>query len=345
MSLKNLQKRIEYRGGKRQADRMIEDKQRSLNKALLYSYQSATAVLSDNREFRCLINPNKLTMELDDKMLSIPFEDICLNKTHPEEESTSQGKEFIGVRVGDTITWKENNTHWIIYSQYLQETAYFRGLMRQCESEALEIDGYKYWYYLKGPDEKGIDWQKTKHFIFNNLNYSLEIYISNTTATKQLFYRHSKVKLPFKNSEGIIEFRPYETQAVDDITTPGILAVYLKEDYANKWELSQEEEEEDIEQPLAIEEASQPFGLRRTSIPRLEIQGPKQVYPYDIIEYKILNAADGVWSLSNNRARILNQSESSVKIEITTGKSGSVSLIYRAKGIEDVVYNIDILSL
>jgi hypothetical protein len=38
---------------------MYEDKRRSLRKALLYSYQSNTAILSDGREFRCLINPDK----------------------------------------------------------------------------------------------------------------------------------------------------------------------------------------------------------------------------------------------------------------------------------------------
>jgi hypothetical protein len=61
--------------------------------------------------------------------------------------------------------------------------------MRQCENEALEINGKSFWYYLKGPDEKGIDWQKTKHVIFNNLNYTIEIYISNTTETNEFFHR------------------------------------------------------------------------------------------------------------------------------------------------------------
>jgi hypothetical protein len=140
-------------------------------------------------------------MESDDKMLSIPFKDICLNKARPEGATTSTGKEEIGVKCGDVIEWKENGTHWIIYSQYLQEIAYFRGLMRQCENEALEIDGHKFWYYLKGPDEKGIDWQKTKHFIFNELNYTVEIYISNTTVTNEFFHR-------FKNIE--IKGRPFE---------------------------------------------------------------------------------------------------------------------------------------
>ena len=37
-------------------------------------------------------------------------------------------------------------------------------------------------------------------------------------------------------------------------------------------------------------------------------------------------------------AKILNQSEKSVKIEITTGKSGSVSLIYKIDGKQDVIF-------
>lgn len=321
MSLNNLKKRIEYRGGSRQVDRMIEDKEKSLSKALLYSYQSATAVLEDGREFRCLINPNKLSMELDDKMLSIPFKDICLNK-EKSYETTSQGKEEIGVKCGSVIQWKENGTYWLVYSQYLQETAYFRGLIRQCENDALEIGGKRFWYYLKGPDEKGVDWQKTKHFIFNDLNYTVEIYISNTTETNEFFHRFKKVNLKGK---------PFEVQAVDDLSTDGILTVYLKEDYTNEWA---PDEKPEVVPPTST-----------LPVNAIRIKGPIEVYPYDIIEYQILNSKGGKWLLSNGRARILNQSESSVKIEITTGKSGSVSLIYRADSMEDVVQNIEILSL
>ena len=322
MSLKNLEKRLKYRGGSRQVDRMIEDKEEGLRKALFASYQSATAVLEDGREFRCLINPNKLSMEADDKMLSIPFEDICLNKLKPEGDKTSTGKEKIGIKCGSVIEWKENGTHWIVYSQYLQEIAYFRGLMRQCENEALEIGGQKFWYYLKGPDEKGIDWQKTKHFIFNDLNYTVEIYISNTKTTKEFFHRFKKLK---------IKGRPFEVQAVDDLSTDGILTVYLKEDYSNEW---------------APEEKPTPTPPEASLLVNaIRIDGPLEVYPYDILEYKILNAKGGKWEISNGRARILNQSDVAVKIEITTGKSGSFSLIYKADGIEDVKQNIAIQSL
>ena len=322
MSLSNLKKRIEYRGGGRQVDRMIEDKQRSLNKALLYSYQSATAVLEDGREFRCLINPNKISMEADDKMLSIPFEDICLNKEKPEGEITSEGKEPIGIKCGSVIEWKETGTHWIVYSQYLQEVAYFRGLMRQCENDYVEIGGKRFWYYLKGPDEKGIDWQKTKHFIFNELNYTVEIYISNTTETNEFFHRFKKLK---------IKGRPFEVQAVDNLSTDGILTVYLKEDYTNDWA---PEKEATTVPPNA-----------NLPIDAIYIDGPFKVYPYDIVEYQIFNTKGGEWQLSNSRAKILNQSETSVKVEITTGKSGSVSLKYIRDGIEIAKSNIEILSL
>ena len=340
--LTNLQKRINYRGGAKQVDRMIEEKRNSLSKALLYSYQSATAVLEDGRKFRCLINPNKISMELDDKMLSIPFRDICLNKKNTEGDKTSAGKENIGITCGSVIEWEENGTHWIVYSQYLQETAYFRGLMRQCAQDPVEINGRKYWYYLKGPDEKGIDLLKTKNLIFNNLNYTLEMYISKTKETEEFFHRFTKINIPFKNSEGKIEYRPYEVQATDGVTTAGIITVYLKEDYSNKWAPTQAEDENS--EPSVEEPTS--FMMQRASAP--SIKGPAQVYPYDIISYSIegLDNAFGSWSLSNKRARIIEQTNSYVKIEITTGKSGNISLIYHQnRSIEDIIYNIEILPL
>ena len=313
MSINNLKTRLGYYGGNKQVDRMIEDKQRSFRDSLWRAYQSATAILSDGREFRCLINPNKVSMEIDDKMLSIPFKDKCLN-------GEGSALETIGVKCGDTLEWKENGTHWIVYSQYLQEIAYFRGLMRQCENEALEIGGKKFWYYLKGPDEKGIEWQKTKHVIFNELNYTLEIYISNTTETNEFFHRFKKLK---------IKGKPFEVQAVDELSTEGILVVYLKEDYTNDWA---------PESPMK----DGPSALPSTGA---RIDGLSEVYPYDIVQYNIIDAADGKWSLSNNKARIMSSSTSAVTIEITTGKSGNISLIYVRESMEDIVKDIKILSL
>ena len=286
---------------------MRKDKAWSLDKALLYSYQAETAILADGREFRCLINPNKLSMELDDKMLSIPFADVCLN-------SNSKQKVDIGVKPGDCLEWKENGTHWLVYSHYLQEDAYFRGLMRQCDT-FVEINGVKYWVYIKGPSEKTIDWQKTSSFNFNNLNYTLELYISNTSETNEFFQRFSKLKVLGKS---------WEVQAVDRITIEGILGIYLKEDYTNEFE--------DIE---VVEE--------EVVTPVTAIKGPNKVYPFDICNYTV-NISGGSWALSNSKARISAQTDSSVEIEITTGKSGQVDLIYKTD-FDEIVFPITILSM
>ena len=99
--LDNLNKRLNYRGNNQQ-NRMISGKLASLKRALLYSYQAATAILEDGREFRCLINPDKLKTNYDDKIISIPFEDICLNSD--KIGKTSEGIQPIGIKTGDVFT-------------------------------------------------------------------------------------------------------------------------------------------------------------------------------------------------------------------------------------------------
>ena len=68
--LDNLNNRLNYRGGIKQQDRLISGKLEALKRALLYSYQASTAILADGREFRCLINPDKLKINYDDKIIS-----------------------------------------------------------------------------------------------------------------------------------------------------------------------------------------------------------------------------------------------------------------------------------
>jgi hypothetical protein len=61
---------------------------------------------------RALINPNKLTQDYDEKIISVGFE-------HE-------------LQAGDIIEWVDTNTYWLIYLQQATEIAYFRGGIRKC---------------------------------------------------------------------------------------------------------------------------------------------------------------------------------------------------------------------
>lgn len=103
MSLELLNKRLNYQG-RNQYQRFINDKLRGLKKALFYSYQTATAILTDEKKFRCLINPDKNKPAYDNIILSIPYKDICLNA--PKIGKTSEGVVDINIKPGDVFVRK-----------------------------------------------------------------------------------------------------------------------------------------------------------------------------------------------------------------------------------------------
>ena len=202
--LENLNKRLNFRGGN-QEGRMQQRKLETLKKALIYSYQGATAKLSDGREFRCLINPDKLKNDYDDKIISIPFEDICLNQD--KIGTTTQGIQEIGMKPGDVFTWKENNTDWIVYLQRLEETAYFRAEIRRCKYE-VEINGKKYKVYACKPNAE-IAWNKVSGVLWNDIDYSLEMYITNDLEIKANAFKNCE-NLRIMNIPNDVDFLLYD---------------------------------------------------------------------------------------------------------------------------------------
>ena len=310
--LDNLSLRLKHMGGGKADDRMQLDKLRTLKKALLYSYQAETAILADGREFRCLINPDKLKNDYDNKILSIPYSDICLNKEF-QDLPTSLAEEPVDIKVGDVFTWKENGTKWIVYLQFLEESAYFRGEIRLC-SNIVTIDGKDFWAYVRGPVETTIRWNQKSDIIWNDINYSKILYIGENETTKQLS-RFDIIKVDGEN---------YQVQVVNkDTASDGILIVYLKEYFTNTIE-----EENPPQEPEKIES---------------EIQGETEVYPYDIKVYTI-DSFGGSWSISNKNAKILASSDSQVKIEIVAGRACTFDLIYSVGG-SDYVLPITVKSL
>lgn len=307
--LENMSTRLQYAGGAPQVKRMNEDKLKSLKKALLYSYQSATAILADGREFRCLINPDQLKNEYDNKIISIPFEDICLNQSRVGK--TTEGIQPIGLKPGDVITWKETNTDWLVYLQYFEETAYFRAELRRCKY-SVDVDGTKYKCYAARPSVNEIDWRHQQDTIWNDIDYNLKMYITKDEKTEAFFHRFTIVK---------VNGKPWEVQAIDNMSSDGIIVMALKEYYQNSIQ------DAEIEKKKAADEEAKKAAAK---IPKKKpfIEGPNIVYPYDECLYLVHNISNGEWQLNTTKAKIIEVTDLSIKLEITTGRSGSFELIY-----------------
>lgn len=301
----SLNIRLNYRGGKKADDRMKLDKLRSLKKALLYSYQAETAVLEDGREFRCLINPDKLKNDYDNKILSIPFADICLN-SEKLDVPTWLAEEPTNIKVGDVFYWKETDTYWLVYLQFLEESAYFRAEIRLC-SGVVSIGDKEYKAYIRGPVETTIRWNQKSDISWNDLNYSKIAYLKEDEITNQL-QRFDIVKVDGKN---------FQVQVVNkDTASDGILIVYLSEYFTNTIEEEFFEKEQENEEIV------------------YEIKGESVVYPYDIKTYSI-DAIGGTWTVSSKKVKIVEQTDSSVTIEVISGRQGESELIYTLpSGIE-----------
>lgn len=211
-------------GGHRQQERMILSKRRSLDRAVWFSYQGAEIIKvgdPEQKPIRALINPNKLKQDYDDKIVSVGFEH--------------------GFTTGDIFEWRGTNTHWLIYLQDLTELAYFRGDIRKCSYEITweDEDGQHTTYAaVRGPVETKINYIQKYGISIDTPNLSLNLLLPLNDATLKYFQRYSKFYL--RNDHPAAPQVCWRVEALDWISTPGILEIAAVEYYANK-------DEDDIE--------------------------------------------------------------------------------------------------
>lgn len=328
--LENLNKRLKFDGGNAEG-RLIKDKLETLRKALLYSYQAETAILSDGREFRCLINPNKETGDYDTKIISIPFEDICLNPQKSKKQKTSEGMEVIGLKCGDVFTWKENGTHWLVFLEYLEESAnaYFRAQIRKCEQET-EIGGKRYWTYIRGPVETSIPWNQKGGIEWNDMNYSLVMYVTRDDNTINELHRFAKVKVVEPQS-GLL--KTWQVVGVNPYYGDGIISVSLDEFFENTIE----------EQAIAEKEANTPPYPEDEWLPYID--GPREVTGYSTVDYSIKNTCCcGEWYVELDGERTLQGKGLDIKLDVIM-KKGSFKLIYAFKGEDIATLDIKVVAI
>ena len=328
MSLELLIKRLQYQGGN-QEQRFINDKLRGLKKALLYSYQAATATLSDGKEFRCLINPDKNKPAYDNKILSIPYKDICLNA--PRVGKTAEGEIDIDIKPGDVFTWKETNTHWLVYLEYIEEDAYFRSEIRRCDQE-VKIEDNSYWVYIRGPVETSIEWNQKAGIEWNTLNYSLVMYITADEITNNYFERFKTIKIldPRYNKE-----KTWQVVGVDPYYGDGIIQVFLDEYFENS-----------IADAVAAENSAETGEENPVDETAAYIDGPTEVQQYSKAYYEIHNAEEGRWYLKwKDEEQDLKSSLKIIPLNISIGELGTFTLIYRIQGQDDITLNVKIVAL
>lgn len=330
--LENMAVRLNYAGGFNQQDRMIKDKLRSLRKALIHSYQSDTAIVITNpipkdwteeqikadeeeaKRFRCLLNPKKTDMDYDCDTLSIPFEDIELGGDPEEKGKTSKNLDNTIIREGTVFKSTKQNNYWIVILKHDEELAYFRAEIKNCENNIALIDDMQYRVYVRGPVETKIQWvTNAESSLWNELNYSLIVYITKDERTEAALHRHSKIKI-----NGL----PYEVQAINPLSGDGIIQIGLLEDFKNS---VMDKEEEEL---AAAEKAA---SAAKEELPEYNtlIEGEIEIYPYETYTYTITEPVEnGTWGVDSDKVDLVEGTNKSVTLEVLTGKSGQLNLYY-----------------
>ena len=269
-----LAKYLYAAGGPAQQSRMITDKRKTLDRVIKYSYQGAfiQRIGEKTKPAPALINPNKLKQDYDDKILSIGFE--------------------YNFQPGDIFEWCQTGTYWLIYLQDLTELAYFRGDIRKCSYQIVWMDEqneeHKTYAAIRGPVETKINYIQKHTISLDEPNYSLNILMPLTDESLNYFKRYNKFYLQNDDKKAC-----WRVEAVDWISTHGILEITAVEYYANK-------SEDDIENGLVGALIAKKIDPNEGDLTQI-ISGetfikPKKEYSY--ICNKII--PDGKWSFDKN---------------------------------------------
>ena len=304
---------------------------------LLYIVQENTYPL-----FRCLINHDKLKVQYEDKIISIPFLEKPVGGKEEIETNFHNGTVFKWVH-GNKEQWTPD-TYWIVYMQYSEETAYFRAEIRKADEEieiiVIDDDGsestktYRGW--MTGPNETSALWNTKKDITWNDMNYTKLLYITKDENTLAFFNRFDRV---------VINGKIWQVQAYNESYTTsksgnkesGIIRVALKETYTNT--------DKFVEETLAkINEQNEKSNQDQITEPH--IFGDSIVKPYSILIYQAKNFDSKLeWKIDNSSlAQIKQISEDGTKatVEIITGRSSK-------KGFNisygDTVLHVEIASL
>ena len=211
-----METRLHDMGGCLQQDRMIKEKNRTLQRAIKYSYQGAKIKkIGEELILPGLINPNAVTYDYDDKILSTGYE--------------------FKIKPGDIFEWINTGTIWLVTTQELTELAYFKAKIRRCnysinwqDEDTGEV--FNTYVSLIGPSQNTIN-SINKMISIDKPNHQLTILMPKNPNTVKFFTRYAKFYL-----QGIMENDKntcWRVTGTDTLSTPGVLQIYAEEYYSN----------------------------------------------------------------------------------------------------------------
>ena len=279
--------------------------------------------------FKALINHDKLKVDYEDKILSIPFREAPEDSEEQIDTDFHNGTVFKWVH-GHKEEWTPD-TYWIVYMQYSEETAYFRAEIRKADEQiqiiVIDEDGnentvsYRGW--MTGPNETTALWNTKRGVVWNDMNYTKLLYITKDEDTLAYFQRFDRIIINGKPWEVQAYNENYSTSKTGDFSS-GIIRVALKETYTSADQFVKEIKDAEAAQIQA--EAA--YDAEHTEA---RIDGPTAAHPYDILTYKAKNYEQPQdWYISDDSlVKVLDYTEDTLKLEVISKKANKEGFIVK----------------
>ena len=318
---------LEYNGGRLQQERMIYDKRRSLDRAVLYSYQAGGFRKIDadpeERPVRGLMNPNKVKQDYDEKIIAIGYEH--------------------GFQTGTVFEWMGTKTYWLIYLQELTELAYFRGNCRKCSYKisipVMNEDGHivpkEVFASIMGPTQPTIYTKNYDGISHDELNNTIKLLVPKTPETVAFFDRrvvnngetYDKFALRPVH-ETFIRWLGYHVENADWLSTPGAIEVTALEVHYRPEEF----DENGLFVPDNSDKEAQKVEDFNDYIVEDLIVGETFIKPTLTYTYTYDGETPiGEFVIEGNKApvHVIEKTNSYIKLKWTRTHSGQFNLVYR----------------
>ena len=291
--------------------------------------QIVDSLTSEAPYFRALINHDKLKVDYEDKIISIPFSEPPVGETEAIDTDFHNGTVFKWVH-GNKEEWTPD-TYWIVYMQYSEETAYFRAEIRKADEQIsiviVDDEGnentvsYRGW--MTGPNETTALWNTKRGVTWNDMNYTKLLYITKDEDTLAYFQRFDRIIINGKPWEVQAYNENYSTSKTGDFSS-GIIRVALKETYTSADQFVKELKDAEAAQTQA--EAA--YDTEHT---QARIDGPAAAHPYDILVYKAKNYQQPQdWYVSDTSlVKVLEYDENTLKLEVISRKANKDGFIVK----------------